>query len=1025
MRRRHSWLLIVVGLSCLLMAPRLAGAQEVNPEEQCREGVALYDRGNHQEALPLLEAGYLGRERGAFVFPDVLGFCALDYGLLTQQVNGEEALEAYAVATDAFRSAELPHMEAMALRHIGDIYLSNNQYEETILYYEQALELTNVVDGEEEEAVAELRATVLFRLGVAMRLLGQYEDARGYYEQALETYRALDDKVWEGELLNHLGIVYRSLGQYDDALDYYEQSLRIRREIGDRRGEGSTLSNMGAVYYLRGQYEAALDTYDQALRIRRSVEDRAGEGTTLGNMGEAYRAQGQYEEALTLLEQALEIHRETGNRIQEGHTLNNIGLLYSDTRQYDDAGAVLEQALAIRREVGDEAGEAITLNNMGLVRHQMDQIEAARETFLQALEIQQRLGSRADQATTLSNIGETYRAQERYEEALYYFAQTLEIDQDRQVGNRAGEGITLINMGLVYEALEQPEEAIVHYERAMVALEEVRSVAGDERGRAAFASTYANLYPAAISLYLEQGNGEAAFVTSERGRARVLLDVVASGYVQLTDESAQALLEAEQAAYQHRAAAAEALAVTEADSPADAGLIANLEAELEEAEAAYEATLDAIEARQDQLAALAPGRNEVLSLEEVQQRLDPRTTLISYYILGHEETAVFIVSADNFEAVTLDVGRAQVSDTLQSYYDFSVSDLATEHARELQHLYAWLVSPVLPHVATAALTIVPHDVLHALPFASLSNGERFLIDDYTLQFLPSASVLPYLQDGVNPGVSSTALVLGNPATPPEEALQDLPGAAHEAGLVAQTLGADPLLGEAATEAAVWEQAGSASVLHLAAHGKYDLHNPLDSALYLAAAGEHDGKLQVSEIFGLDLRQHTDLVVLSACQTQVGEVLAGDEVMALNRAFLFAGTPTVIASLWNVNDEATAALMTTFYDNLRQGVGKAEALRQAQLSLRESYPHPFYWAAFVLTGEGGELPEESEVPVVDGETPAAQEAQPAAEDDEPAVDAPATGNREGLSLQWPVLVGSSAGLIVLLLFVGYVLRRARR
>jgi hypothetical protein len=145
------------------------------------------------------------------------------------------------------------------------------------------------------------------------------------------------------------------------------------------------------------------------------------------------------------------------------------------------------------------------------------------------------------------------------------------------------------------------------------------------------------------------------------------------------------------------------------------------------------------------------------------------------------------------------------------------------------------------------------------------------------------------------------------------------------------------------------------MLHLAAHGSYNLHNPLYSAIALAEDQANDGQLEVHEIYGLDLT-NTDLVVLSACQTQLGELSAGDEVVGLTRAFFFAGTPTVIASLWNVDDEATSLLMEHFYTHLREGVGKAAALRQAQLEVREAYPEPHYWAGFVLSGDGGEVSE---------------------------------------------------------------------
>jgi CHAT domain-containing protein len=257
---------------------------------------------------------------------------------------------------------------------------------------------------------------------------------------------------------------------------------------------------------------------------------------------------------------------------------------------------------------------------------------------------------------------------------------------------------------------------------------------------------------------------------------------------------------------------------------------------------------------------------------------------------------------------------------------------------------------------------VPHDVLHYLPFAALTDGQRYLIDDYVLTTLPSASALPFIQDNIGRALAAP-LILGNPVTGDFDAtaslaterdgLGSLPFAEQEAKAIAALYGVEPLLGKDATEGAVRERGAGAGILHLAAHGHYNPVAPLSSLIALAPDQDHDGWLTVGEVYGLDLSS-ADLVVLSACQTNLGELSEGDELVGLTRAFIFAGTPTVVASLWSVEDEATALLMERFYTYLREGMGKAEALRQAQLEVREEYPNPYYWAGFVLSGDPGEM-----------------------------------------------------------------------
>jgi CHAT domain-containing protein len=202
---------------------------------------------------------------------------------------------------------------------------------------------------------------------------------------------------------------------------------------------------------------------------------------------------------------------------------------------------------------------------------------------------------------------------------------------------------------------------------------------------------------------------------------------------------------------------------------------------------------------------------------------------------------------------------------------------------------------------------------------------------------------------MNPGLLR-ALVLANDQN---EGLPRLSSADYEARNVAAILGTTPLLGEQAAPAVLGERAANYDVLHLISHFEVDRKNPMASRILLAsAANSGESSLDLARIYGLSL--HTDLVVLSGCQSQSGKRTRGDDISSLSRAFLYAGSPSVIASLWSVDDDATSELMVAFYTHLKSGMGKAEALRAAQTDVRAKYPNPFYWAGFVLTGDPGPL-----------------------------------------------------------------------
>ena len=225
---------------------------------------------------------------------------------------------------------------------------------------------------------------------------------------------------------------------------------------------------------------------------------------------------------------------------------------------------------------------------------------------------------------------------------------------------------------------------------------------------------------------------------------------------------------------------------------------------------------------------------------------------------------------------------------------------------------------------------------------------RLLIDAYSPRLLPSASVLVYLSNQPQPQADQSTLVLGNPDL--DDPSLDLPYAQQEASALGQLLqNSRVLLREEATETAVKRFGDGFSRVHLASHGLFDPENPLQSGLLLAGDGENDGKLTVSELY--QTRLNVDLITLSACETGLGKVSSGDDVIGFTRGFLYAGARSIVSSLWKVDDRATGELMQRFYSALERHGDKRRALREAQLSLRKAgYDHPYFWAAFNITGE---------------------------------------------------------------------------
>jgi CHAT domain-containing protein/Tfp pilus assembly protein PilF len=896
------------------------------------------------------------------------------------QSRYDKALEPFQSALACYQETGDWYGEGQALNGIGDVHRFQGRFGEGLTAYEQSLAIFREVGDRAGEG------RIINNIGLIHHYQGRYREALDAYEQALTIDRELGDQAGEGITLNNMAGIYGDQGRYGEALETFEQVLNILREAGDRVAEGRTLSNIGVIYLKQGRYEEALvaleqaltiireegdrisegailhgigtahqsqgrygealENFAQALSIRRQVGDRAGEGITLNNIGAVYRAQGRDGEALAFYERALEIFREVGSRAGEDVILHNIGRIYDDQGRYEEALAFYEQALAISRETGDHAAEGITLNSLGLGHHSQGHYEESQTAYEQALIILREVGDRANEAATLNNIGLLYEAQGRYGEALAFYEQALVIS--REVGAPTGEGSIRHNIGRTWQALGEDDVALDWYQQAIDIRETIRTTAGSEQGRTSFIAQYAGLYVHMIALLHQQVRYEEAFLVSEQGRARTFLDSLATGHVQLSDDEGTDLWNREQEAYAARQAAQDALTHANTLDLPDAELVTKLEAQLAAAEEEYAAALDAIDERGERLKELIPGRSTVLGVKEVQAELDEQTTLLSYWVT-EDQTLAFLVTHDSFHTIALDVGREDLSTTIADFRSFP--NLGVTHPESAVTLHGWLIEPLWEHLTTPHLAIVPHSVLHYLPFAASTDGERFLLDDYVITYLPSASALPFIQDNIGEEVG-TPLILGNPDTG-DLNLDPLTFAEQEAQAIADLYDVQPLLAEAATESSLREQVTQASLVHLAAHGEYNPYNPLYSAIALAPDGENDGLLEVHEVYGLNLT-NTDLVVLSACETQLGELSAGDEIVGLSRAFIYAGTPSVIATLWNVNDESTRFLMERFYGYLQTGYGKGAALRQAQLDTMAEYPNPYYWAAFTLTGDTGEV-----------------------------------------------------------------------
>lgn len=521
-------------------------------------------------------------------------------------------------------------------------------------------------------------------------------------------------------------------------------------------------------------------------------------------------------------------------------------------------------------------------------------------------------------AKALFETGEIAEAKTRYDALL---------KQRETAYNGELYWMALFDRGRIAERESQLQQAIDFYVKAVDVVERQRSTINTEVNKIGFVGDKQDVYRRLIATLVETGQPRTAFEYAERSKSRALVDLLAAK----TDYAVRAAGAGQVRVTLAQLAAAEAEArVQETTETA---------AEIEQRRTRSIAVAERLKAVAPELASLVTVTRVVAG--DIQPLLGADETLVEYYYQGDDAYA-FVLTRGDVAAVKLD-GKGLKTEVAALRQALENPDSAT-YADLAQRVHRRVVAPLEGRIRTKNLLVVAHGVLHYFPFAALHDGQGYLIERVSFRYVPSASVLPYLAQRRAPA-TRRLLALGNPDV--GEARYDLRFAEEETVAIAATFSdARVLIRKEATKAAFAQLAEGVSHIHFAGHGRFDSDAPMASGLMLAGTKPGEGFLSLGELYSLQL--DADLVTLSACETGLGKVQNGDDVVGLARGFLYAGSRAIVASLWKVDDRATSYLMTRFYENLKSR-NKRDALREAQLATKGQYPHPFYWAAFQLTG----------------------------------------------------------------------------
>jgi CHAT domain-containing protein/Tfp pilus assembly protein PilF len=977
MAARNPVLVVAFALGVLLCLPPRGWAEALDPRLDA--ATRLYREEGAEKALPVFEklasefkSGSPIRDQAAAMH--YVGECHWRLG------NFPEAHRDLERALTLERAAGDRLSEGKTLNVRGLLFRDEGSYERAIADFRKAGALARAAGDRK------LEGSSLNNLSLVYDEQGDYDTSLAQYQRVLELYRGVNFPRGVGDTLGNIGGVHLLLGRFREALGYYRQALAISEQLKSKPAMSQDHGNIAHCLIGLGEIDAALGHLDQAIALATQAGMRQDQAYWLRVKGDGLVQKGRYDLGMQHYRAALPIYESVGARAEFLEALHEAGRLQLLLRDSASAERDFRRALDTARSIGLDRGITSNLIALGDLEFRRGRPDVATTLYEQARQRAEAAGAQHSLAISLLRLARVNRSQQRVAraavetdlslaiarrisapaleaEALYSRAELARMQtrldlalENYRAAERAQAGIgdpellwrTKFGQARVQELKGDLSGAMASLEAAVALIEGVRGRLQEPRFRSGYVEDKFEVYRELMRLQLQQGRPTDAFSTAERLRARTFVEQL-GGRVTVPLSADERRTEAQ---LRERVRwLQQSLEDTDDDGaplhPARA--MNRFSRELQRAEKEYQAFLD------DRSRVLAAA-DAVPEASSIQRRLAADEALLEYAV-GPESVVVFVLTRQGLEAKTLPLRESDLAARIALLRDLIHRRWDDRWLKPAARLSAELFDPLEQAGSLEGATrlyIVPQGALTYLPFAvlprSASGRGELLVDRYTMAYLPTAAAL--LRE--TSGRDSTRSLLA--VAPSRGGLRHAPEEARAVDALFQP-NARTLLGGEATERRFKQLAGDYRVLHLATHGYFNKASPLLSGLEFEPDRVDDGMLRVHEI--LDLSLHADLVTLSACDTALGsgyfaELPVGDEFVGLNRAFLGAGSASVMATLWQVDDRASVSLMKQFYRRLGASGddrNAANALAASQRALRRSpqLGHPFYWAAYVVVG----------------------------------------------------------------------------
>jgi CHAT domain-containing protein/predicted negative regulator of RcsB-dependent stress response len=901
--------------------------------------------------------------------------------------NGK-ALEMFEKAISFFKKSKNLPGQSKVYHRKGVIYYMADKHHEALKQLDQSLTLfKELKDILNIGSVNNTKGEIYLKIG-------DYAKANKMFDKGLNCYQKIENPLGLGNIYLNKSHIYFITGENSKAVESLDKAIHYYKIVGDPLGIGNSYKEKGAIYFRTGNISNALRMYEKALSLFVKAENPHGIGSIHWHLGETYLSIGDYSKAFSAYDKALHYYEQIKSSMGQGNVYRSKGDFYAHRKEYDQALLMYQKAHTYFKKAKAPLGQGNVFRNKGDIYLTLGNNKKAQLMYQNASTFFEKTGNILGQGNVCRGIADIRFNQSNFEVALKLYDKALGLYE--KIGNSESEAYILYKKGKLHGKLNKNDIAVTLLEKSIQKLETIRKKTNSLHLKSTFMEVLYELYEECSIFMLKNGYLHSGFQNAERIKSRSFLDNMAEGLIRPNKRVEVGFLHNRDILISKLSILSKK--ISKAAGKSDEEKLKQLKEEYRNVENQFQKLLIKIRLENPLYASVR--YPEPVTVQQLQKKVLNKNDLLLRYFVSKEKTYVFLVSKKRFKVIPINLNAEDVKQLVNRYLDAVEANKPGATAKHGHSLYLKMFKPLASSIKKAKnLIIVPDRELAKVPFETFvikpaATGKPvYLLEKYRIKYIQSASILAILREhykrdttgkrfagfgdpvydygNFKQGIPETGSTIRSPGKKDMDTVADIHRGRYidEGGLFSRLKASGE---EVSAIASIFNGHSRENMVHLRdkateANAKSPDLKQFDYIHFACHAvlgdrfqslvlsqlpdSKEDGYLTLNEIMNTDY--HAKLVVLSACRTGKGKMERAEGVTGLTRAVMYAGTPAVVASLWDVDDAATKELMVRFYSYmLDKNLDKVESLRKAKLDLLRSkeYASPFYWSAFVMYGE---------------------------------------------------------------------------